>query len=121
MDHSTERRLEKLLGDGKRIRKIKRTGKNLISVFGNREMARCKLFQRKELQLLVLIKIIIKSLKPDSAYMCLCVSLYLLQQVIPAFNCSYSNSLQDPWHWAIRDYGLYDSKAETVNFPSSCD
>ena len=32
------RNMEAVLGDRKRIRKIERAGKNLLSVFGNREM-----------------------------------------------------------------------------------
>lgn len=111
------------VGGQERDQENQESWENLISVFGNREMVRCKLFQRKELQLLVLINIIIKSPKPDLAYMCLCASLYPLQQDVPALKCSHSNSLQDQLHrcYVIRDYGLYDSKAETVHLPSSFD
>jgi hypothetical protein len=49
------------------------------------------------------------------------VSVCILISTPAGYFCFYSNSLQDPWHWAIRDCSLYDSKAETVNLPSSCD
>lgn len=48
-----------------------------------------KLSPREESQLLGLVNIIIKCLKPDFISLCLCVSLYLLQQDIPACKCSF--------------------------------